>query len=517
MEIPRRIQAIGVALSMLLLTVGAARAGAPPVAARDDATLRVQVQESTPALRLPHAPDTQSLDPLRDALNRAGVAPAAIARILGDGAAATRLRDLLAFLATRTGAAFRLEVRAATGPGDRVQVDVSLFRQAKVRSFLAEVPQVDTVRVPIAELRIVLETPPIATTPRTAVRPLPPRPRGEAMAVILPPRLAPSRPKDASCWAPLALADLEAIRAVIDPYVAEQWAHESAPDRLSDPNRPPGGAPPDLDAPPAREAERTAQVAGPYPSGTIDEDPAVDPRRVRITNSAPGRATPPQAPSNACVAQWGSDLDPPTLACAREVVEYQQWDRLGRGARGALVFLQMLPLPGIDALVAAQRNAVGDEAAWRGAWASRWLEIAASRFEAGDLDGIERSLAALSSDPEARRVLADGLRARFGQEARADLQPLIRWVYEENFTRLYPEAADRNGMPVLGRMPTRWWWATNWLSELRRRHVAPDAAVEDVRSRAPGDRERATLLDVLPSLAAHPRLGPVAAALQAKW
>ena len=516
MDAPRRCRVLGLPLVVLVLTAGTARAGPPPGATGDDAALRVQVIEGSPSLRLPQAPDTQSLEPVRDALARAGVIPPAVARILGDAVVAARLRDLLAFLGTRTGAAFRLEVRTESAPGSRVQVDVSLFRQARVGGFLAELPPVETVRVPVVEFRVVLEPLPLPTPPRVASRPSPPRPRGEGLAVILPPRQPPCRPRDAACWVPFAKADLEAARAVDEPYLAEQWAHDATPDGLSDGNRPPGGNPPILGAAPARDAERVAQLAGAYPSGAIDQDPAVDPRRLRIVNAAPGRATPPEAPSAACVAEWAGDLDPPTLACAREVVEYHQWDRMGGGARAALTFLQMLPLPGIDALVAAERNRVVDEAAWRGAWASRWLEVAARRFEADDLDGLERSLASISTDPESRRVLADGMRRCFGREARAGLQPLIRWLYEESFTRLYPEAAARNGLPILQRMPTRWWWATNWLSELRRRHVTPDAALEGIRSAAPGDRERTTLLDLLPSLATHPRLGPVAAAVRPK-
>ena len=127
MDAPRRCRVLGLPLVVLVLTAGTARAGPPPGATGDDAALRVQVIEGSPSLRLPQAPDTQSLEPVRDALARAGVIPPAVARILGDAVVAARLRDLLAFLGTRTGAAFRLEVRTESAPGSRVQVDVSLF------------------------------------------------------------------------------------------------------------------------------------------------------------------------------------------------------------------------------------------------------------------------------------------------------------------------------------------------------------------------------------------------------
>lgn len=190
------------------------------------------------------------------------------------------------------------------------------------------------------------------------------------------------------------------------------------------------------------------------------------------------------APREACRDEWRLETAtpaPPTLDCYRRVAWH---DRLEEDdAYQALSRIaSIIDLPLLDTLVAMQVQQAVSHRAHRLVWAFMWLAWVERHPER-----TSEALAALT--PEERRFLRRRL-ADWWVEPRLDAQrPTVTRLFERHLLGLYPEAADRDGLPRRAFVSDTWLWANNWLSALDMREPA---AIASAFSRL-SDPERAVI------------------------
>ncbi len=430
--------------------------------------------------------------------------PSDLRRVMGNPATVSRVARLLDVTARDQGRDLFVEVEVEPSPDGGRTVYVALRHRGTLQRSGADRTYRQDSATTVGEVAIRVPPPPLPS-PVIAAPALPP-----VAPDFLPVTPAPCAPGDADCWRRDTLRRMFDRPPTCEAYLVEQDLHLGRLATDPDPNGQAARAgTPDPGAPERERQLRMREWMGPYPSGAIDEGSGTFLRdRVTITN-APQCAPPtPAEPSDACRAEWAerSLAAVPTLACTRMLVDHEHWrggDGLVRAAEAPFSPLGSLPI--ISHILAAKARKVADDTSWRGIFAVRWMERLADARNRGDTGYLDRAAANLVQSPDERRVLASNLRRWMASGTSSPWHATILSFYEERFTALYPDAADANGLPMLSRFPTRLWWATNWLSAVQRRGLAPEAAAELLRCAPNGAVSVAVLKDLAPMLASDPR------------
>lgn len=232
-----------------------------------------------------------------------------------------------------------------------------------------------------------------------------------------------------------------------------------------------------------------------------------------VGSLAPGYVPPTiSKPPNECTVEWGNEEAVPTLACTESVLQYERWSRDGLAKASDATFGIVGKLPIIATHVFLKYNKVSGSTAHNSIWAARWLDFMRVRLQGEDYKRIDEALKMLSRSE--RPILLAKIRQWYNEKDMADYRPLFTTLLQNYFIDLYPEAADENGLPAFEKMPTRLWWATNWLSTVKRNGMPLPAALNLLRCTASSDVAVATLKNLLPYLKSTGRFRIIALELE---
>lgn len=437
------------------------------------------------------------------------------ARAVRDTPAAVRkIKEILAFLGSPGGEGWRLDVRATREKGGTLVVRLVLRGRATVlHARDIERPGSSEVELPQATFRLSRRpetppSPPVASWPPAATPEVPD---------ALPPPVDPCRAGDAACWLRSTL--VPGREPACTRYLSEAESHRRRLDQFGDPNVG-WKEPADLDAPALDRAEHMKLVGQKYPSGTridVSNFAEMDRSTRERPSSGPGL---PRDPSDECKAEWASQAPGtlPTLACALEAERWERWVLRDPVARAATlpVLSAIGSLPILSNYLAFRGRQAADDRSGDGMWAARWMDRVATAFQGGNDRLLDAGMAVVAGRADERKSLARHLRRWADRAEYRDWQPVIDRIYGEFFTSLYPEAADRAGLPVLDRFPVRLWWATNWVAAVRRTGLDPGNALDLLRCAPDGERSVAVLKDLAPWLKGRARYRVVIEAIEAR-
>lgn len=505
-DVPGASWIVAAALFLLAVTVLPTSALATPGAPR----LTVQSVGAANGGRA--TPTPQDATAVRNLL-APHLSPADLRTVLGSPATVARVARLLDVMASPAGREQFVAVDITPVPGGGRTVYVSLRHRGTLERSEADRSYRQESAVTVGEVAITLRPPP-PPAPMIAM------PTPLAIPDALPTGPAPCPPGDAACWRHDTMQELFDNPPTCEAYLVEQTQHLKRLAQDYDPN---GRAVPsafvDLAAPEKDRQLRVREWAGAYPDGAVVQGfEGLARRDIRLTNGAPCAAPQPARPSDGCSAEWAerSIAAVPTLACTREIVDHEHWrvgDALVRAAE--IPFSPIASLPIVSQILAAKARRVADDTSWRGVFAIRWIERLADARGRGDTGYLDRAAANLANAPEERRILSTHLRKWLASAVNAPWHPTIQSFYEERFTALYPEAVDSCGMPLLGRFPTRLWWAKNWLAAAQRRGLEPEAAAEMLQCAPDSGQAVAVLKDLAPHLSSDARFAPMVGKLVA--
>lgn len=217
-------------------------------------------------------------------------------------------------------------------------------------------------------------------------------------------------------------------------------------------------------------------------------------------------------PSGQCVAEWNGEEAIPTLACTESVLQYERWSRDGLAKASDATYGLVGRLPIISTFVFLKQSEVSRSTAHNSIWAARWLDFMRVKHQKGDYDRIDEGIKMLGRSE--RQVLLARIRKWYNEKDMADYRPLFTTLLQNYFIDLYPEAADENGLPAFEKMPTRLWWATNWLATVKRRGMPLPAALNLLRCTASSYVAVATLKGLIPYLKSTGRFRNMAEELE---